>query len=410
MAPAVLRHCVLDALGAAGIAVNGSDPWDVRVHDDRLYRRILLHGPVGLGDAYVEGWWDCDALDQLFDRALRAGLPARLRFTPPVLRACLGEWLLNRQSRTRAGHSARAHYDLGNDLFAAMLGPRLVYSCAVWENAATLDQAQEAKLELICRKLDLRPGLTLLDIGCGWGALARYAAERFGCSVVGITLSPEQAALARDRCRGQPVQILLQDYREVRGRFDRVVSVGMFEHVGPKNYRAFMRVLRRGLADDGLSLLHFIATQRSWPNLGDPELLWVKKHIFPGGAIPSMKQVAAAAEGLFVYEDLQNLGPHYDPTLMAWFANFDRAWPALRPRYGDGFYRLWKYYLLSAAGVFRSRKYQVWQIVLSPRGVRGGYTRPLMPQARLATPAEESPPGIVVRASRAHPPTRVGMS
>jgi cyclopropane-fatty-acyl-phospholipid synthase len=386
-----LRQRIDRALDAAGIAVDGPNPWDVQVHNDRLYDRVFLYGPIGLGDAYVDGWWDCGALDQLFDRALRAGLPSRLWWTPAVLGAWLGERLFNLQTRPRAGRAVRAHYDLGNDLFAAMLGSRMVYSCALWDGAATLDEAQDAKLELICRKLGLHEGMTLLDIGCGWGGLAAYAAERFGCSVVGVTLSPEQAALARERCRGLPVRILLQDYREARGRFDRVVSVGMFEHVGPKNYAAFMRAVRGALADDGLGLLHTIGAQRPWPSLADPELLWHRRHIFPGAAIPAMSQITAAAEGLLVFEDAENIGPHYDPTLMAWHANFERAWPRLRARLGERFSRLWTYYLRSAAGVFRSRKYQVWQVVLSPRGVRGGYRRP-------ERAAATEPPRVVVRA------------
>jgi cyclopropane-fatty-acyl-phospholipid synthase len=393
VALAALRPRIDRALDAAGIVINGPNPWDPQVHDGRVFRRVLLHGAIGLGDAYVDGWWDCAALDRLFDRALRAGLPSRLWWTPPVLGAWLGERVFNRQTRPRAGRSVRAHYDLGNDLFEAMLDSRMVYSCALWDGAATLEEAQEAKLELICRKLGLQEGMTLLDIGCGWGGLAAFAAERFGTSVVGVTLSPEQAALARERCRGLPVKILLRDYREVRGRFDRVVSVGMFEHVGPKNYVAFMRALRDALADDGASLLHTIGTQRPWPSLKDPELLWHRRHIFPGAAIPSMSQITAAAEGLLVLEDVENIGPHYDPTLMAWHANVERAWPGLRDRLGERFSRLWTYYLRSAAGVFRSRKYQVWQIVLSPRGVCGGYRRPDRARAGAA-----EPPRVVARA------------
>lgn len=369
------RNRLADALAAAGVAIGGKRPWDVAVHNPRLAGRITRHGLVGLGDAYVDRWWDCPALDQLFDRLLRADIPSSFRSTPPAIVARIRETLFNPQRRGASTANIHAHYDLGNDLFRAMLDRRMVYSCALWDGAPTLDEAQEAKLDLICRKLCLEPGMRLLDIGCGWGGLARYAAEHHGCSVVGITLSPRQASVAEEQCRGLPVKIRLQDYRTLwsPGAFDRVVSVGMFEHVGPKNHRAFMRTVDRCLAPGGLALLHFFATRRSWPNRVDSEVLWVQRHIFPGMAVPSMAQVGRAADGLFVFEDLHNIGADYDATLMAWFDNFNRAWPDLSARYGEPFYRMWKYYLLSCAGAFRSRKYHVWQIVLSRKGVPGGY-------------------------------------
>ncbi len=361
------------ALREAGVTVNGDRPWDIRVHDERLYRRVASQGLPGFGDAYVDGWWDCDAIDELNFRCLRADLSRRFRLNRVTLGRYVKERLLNLQSRRRAFSNGEAHYDLGNDLFEAMLDRRLVYSCGYWEDAATLEEAQEAKLELVCRKLHLEPGMRILDIGCGWGSFVQYAAERHGCEAVGITVSGEQVAFARERCRGLPVEVRLQDYRDVEGPFDRVVSIGMFEHVGPKNHRAFMRTVERCLADGGLFLLHFFATRRTWPNLLDTEVIWITRRIFPGGVVPSLKQVGAALDGLFVTEDLHNFGAHYDPTLLAWFERFDRSWPRLRARYGDRFYRMWKYYLLTWAGAFRSRKYQVWQLVLSKTGVPGGY-------------------------------------
>jgi cyclopropane-fatty-acyl-phospholipid synthase len=364
------------ALDTAGIALDGPNPWDVQVHDRRLFRRVSLYGAVGLGDAYVDGWWACEAVDQFFDRCMRAELPSVVRFAVPNLRAWFVEKLFNTQTRPAADRNVRHHYQLGDDLFTAMLDPRMVYSCGYWRNAQTLAEAQEAKLDLICRKLDLQPGMTFLDIGCGWGGLVQYAAERCGCRCIGITLSPDQARIAVDRCRGLPVEIRLQDYRDIEKKFDRVASVGMFEHVGQKNHRTYMQAVRRALKDDGLALIHFFATQRDWPNLRDSEVLWIKKHIFPGMVVPTLSQIGAATRGLLILEDLHNFGADYDPTLMAWFENFHRAWPRLRDKYGDRFYRVWKYYLLICAGAFRSRKYQLWQVVLSPRGKKGGYLRP----------------------------------
>jgi cyclopropane-fatty-acyl-phospholipid synthase len=367
---------VAGLLASAGITLNGDQPWDIAVHDSRLFRRVMWGGLIGLGDAYVEGWWDCPAVDQLFDRSLRADLPAALRSAPPNWFHLVRESILNLQTRRRARRHGLFHYDLGDDLFSRMLDRRMIYSCAQWDGAASLDEAQERKLALICRKLDLRPGHRLLDIGCGWGGLARFAAERHGCRVVGITVSDAQARAAADRCRGLPVEVRLQDYRDVREQFDRIVSVGMFEHVGAKNHRTYMQALSRCLKDDGLSLLHFFSTRRSWPNRLDTEVAWITRRVFPGIVVPSLAQVGRAIDGLFVLEDAENIGAHYDPTLMAWCANFDRTWPELRDTYGERFRRLWRYYLLSGAGAFRSRKYSVWQMVMSKLGVRGGYRRP----------------------------------
>jgi cyclopropane-fatty-acyl-phospholipid synthase len=249
----------------------------------------------------------------------------------------------------------------------------MLYTCAYWKKASSLDEAQEAKLELICRKIGLRPGQHILDIGSGWGGFAQYAAERIGASVVGINVSREQVKRATEACRGLPVEIRLQDYRDVDESFDHIVSVGCLEHVGPKNHRRFMQTVHDRLRDGGLCLLHFIASGASFPNTSSTEILWINKHIFPGAVMPSLKQVGAAIDGLFVIEDLHNMGAHYDPTLMAWFANFERNWPQIEKQYGPRFYRMWKYYLLICAGAFRSRKYQLWQIVLSKEGVQGGY-------------------------------------
>jgi len=381
-----------ELLEPADIRVNGDRPWDLVVHDNRLEQRVRRGGLLALGDAYVEGWWDCDAIDDLFERLLRADIPHQLRWTPPAVGRWLIESALNLQSRTRSVGNIRRHYNLGTDLFRATLDPRMVYSCGSWRDARDLESAQRAKLDLVCRKAGLRPGMRVLDIGCGWGGLCRYAAEEYGCEVVGVTLSEDQVAFASEACAGLPVEIRLQDYRDVRERFDRIVSVGMFEHVGAKNHRAFMETAVRCLdPEDGLMLLHFFATQRSWPNRSDTEVLWIEKRIFPGMVVPSLAQVGRACEGLFVLEDLENFGADYEPTLLAWHENFTRHYEEIREQYPPPFDRLWSYYLLSCAGAFRSRKYQVWQFALSPRGVRGGYRRP---PARRET--EEAPPEVTM--------------
>ncbi|QIT54669.1 cyclopropane fatty acyl phospholipid synthase [Aquisalimonas sp. 2447] len=365
-----LERMMRDLLQQADIHVNGDRPWDMQLHGSNVPERAFAYGNLGLGEAYMDGDWDVERLDEFFFRVLRARIhhqvqPLRLIFHS--LRARL----LNLQSLRRARQVGEAHYDLGNDFYEAMLDSRMTYTCAYWKEAQTLDQAQEAKLDLICRKLELEPGMRVLDIGCGWGSFMQYAAEHYGVECVGLTISEEQVRLGRERCQGLPVEFRLQDYREVNETFDRVVSVGMFEHVGRKNHRTFMETVNRCLHDEGLCLLHTIGSNRR-NSTPDP---WIDKYIFPNGDLPSLGQIADAAEDLAIVEDLHNFGADYDHTLMAWHRNFEAAWPRFRDRYGERFHRMWRYYLLSCAALFRAREVQLWQFVLSPRGQLGGYRR-----------------------------------
>lgn len=362
-ASALLEH--------AGIHIDGDAPIDLRVHDDRLYPRVFAHGSLGLGEAYMDGWWDADDLPGLCTRLLTAGLDQELK-TLDALLAHLKARFINLQRGERAFEIGKAHYDLGNDLFHAMLGKRMVYSCGYWAKADNLDDAQAAKLDLVCRKLRLKTGQRVLDIGCGWGEALKYAAEHYGIEGVGITVSREQAEYARELCAGLPIEIRLQDYHDVDERFDAVYSLGMFEHVGAKNYRAYFETVRRCLNEDGLSLLHCIGSN-SAPGQTDP---WIEKYIFPNSMIPAASQVTSALENLFVVEDWHNFGADYDRTLTAWRANIEAAWPTLPTSYDERFRRMWRYYLAVSAAVFRSRRDQLWQITLSPNGVRGDYRVP----------------------------------
>lgn len=356
-------------LAPAGISIDGDRPYDIRINHDGFYQRVLRDGSLGFGEAYMDGWWECERIDEFFFRLMPTGPEKKIKKDPTLLLFMLGWVIFNPGRKSRAYQVGKRHYDIGNELYEQMLDRRMVYSCGYWKDATTLDEAQEAKLDLICRKLGLKAGDRVLDIGCGWGSFAKYAAERYGAEVVGITVSKEQAAYGRELCRGLPVEIGFMDYREVDGRFDHVVSVGMFEHVGYKNYRTYMEKVRACLEYDGLFLLHTIGSNTS--QMGRD--LWYNKYIFPNSMIPSMKQISASSEGLFVVEDLHNFGFHYYPTLMEWFRNFDTNWGKLKGRYDDRFYRMWKYYLLSFAGIFKARHHQVWQIVLSRKGVSGGY-------------------------------------
>jgi cyclopropane-fatty-acyl-phospholipid synthase len=370
-----VRACEL--LATADIRVGGDRPWDIRVDHPDTFDRILTRGSLGLGESYVDGWWECDQLDEFITRILRARLDEQVG-RAGWLWASLKARLTNLQSQQRAWQVGELHYDLGNDLYEAMLDPSMAYSCAYWPGAQTLAQAQEAKLELICQKLQLRPGMTLLDIGCGWGSLMLHAARHHGVDCVGLTVSKEQARLGSVKAQGWPVRFELADYRQFNPdghqRFDRIASVGMFEHVGHKNYRAFFEMARRSLRDDGLFLLHTIGKNRAGASI-DP---WIEKYIFPNGVLPSASEIAHFSEGDFVMEDWHNFGEDYDKTLMAWHARFEAAWPAMKDRYDERFYRMWRYYLLCCAGTFRARDNQLWQVVLSPGGRAGGYRRPLM--------------------------------
>jgi cyclopropane-fatty-acyl-phospholipid synthase len=358
-------------LALAGVCVDGPAPSDLQIHDQRFYSRVLAHGSLGLGESYMDGWWDVDDLDGFLFKLIDAHLDERVGGIEDAW-LFLKSRLLNLQRGRRAYVVGERHYDLGNDLFQAMLGKRLVYSCGYWKDAGDLDAAQEAKLDLVFRKLGLQPGMRVLDIGCGWGEALKLAAERYGVSGVGVTVSQEQAEFARELCRGLPVEIRVQDYREVGERFDRVLSIGMFEHVGVKNYRTYFDVARRCTADDGLFLLHCIGSSVS-SNHTDP---WIAKYIFPNSMIPSAEQIANSSEGVFVAEDWHNFGADYDRTLMAWRANFDAAWPQLAQKYGERFRRMWLFYLSASAAVFRARRDHLWQLVLSPNGVPGGYRAP----------------------------------
>ena len=363
------KAIVQNLLNYADIEINGPRPWDIQVHDERFYGRVLKEGSLGLGEAYLDGWWDAPELDEFFTRLLAADLDEKISGNWKALLWKAGQLLINRQTKKAAPKVGEHHYDLGNDLFCAMLDRRQVYTCGYWPNARNLDEAQEAKLDLVCRKLRLQPGQTVLDIGCGWGSFAKFAAEKYQVAVVGVTVSKEQVELGRDMCSGLPVQLQFKDYRDVTGEYDHIVSLGMFEHVGAKNYRTYMQVVSDHLKPEGLFCLQTIGINSSC-NVNDP---WFDRYIFPNYLLPSPAQISQAIEKLFVIEDWHSFGNDYGKTIMAWFKNFDDNWESLRPKYGDRFYRMWKYYLLTCAGAFRARKNNLWQIILSKKGVPGGY-------------------------------------
>jgi cyclopropane-fatty-acyl-phospholipid synthase len=368
------RALVAKALAQCGVTLDGTRPFDLRVTDPRALWRLARDGSLGLGEAYMDGQWECARIDELVDRLLRHGLNERFSGTAANRWLNIVSRLRNLQTRARAGMVAAHHYDIGNDLYEAMLDSSMNYSCGYWESADSLEQAQRHKMELVCRKLELRPGMRLLDIGCGWGGMARYAAEHYGVEVVGVTVSREQYVYARERARGLPVDIRLQDYRDLGGKFDRVLSIGMFEHVGYKNYATYFSKCRELLRGDGLFLLHSIGGN-SRRQSADP---WLHRYIFPNGMLPSIGQIGDCIAPHFVMEDWHNFGVYYDRTLMAWHDRIEGAWATLGERYDERFRRMWRFYLLACAGAFRARNVQLWQIVLSTSRRAGGYRRPTL--------------------------------
>jgi cyclopropane-fatty-acyl-phospholipid synthase len=363
-----------ELLAEAGIVIGGQRDWDMVIHDPQTAERILGGGSLGLGESYMDGWWDCPKLDEFIARVLFARLDDKVRTTAMMMQVIRARFF-NLQNPRRAWTVGEVHYDLGHDFFESMLDDHLAYTCGYWAAADTLEDAQTAKLDLICRKLGLQKSMRLLDIGCGWGSLMKFAAEHYGVECVGLTISRDQAEHGKARCGGLPVDFWLQDYRQFNcdgaERFDRIASIGMFEHVGHKNYRAFFDVARRSLADDGLFLLHTIGKNlRSTPT--NPR---IDRYIFPNCELPSLGQIADASESSFIIEDVHNFGADYDRTLMTWHERFEAAWPRFAERYGPRFRRMWRFYLLGCAGTFRARTNQLWQIVLSPTGIPGGYRR-----------------------------------
>ncbi len=364
------KNVVQELLSEADIAIGGSNPWDIEVHNEDVYARILREGSLGLGESYMDGWWDVPELDQFFARALAANLGQKVVSAKFLAQAAVAR-ILNMQSKRRSHEVAEKHYDLGNEFYEYMLGKHMQYTCAYWKAADNLEQAQENKLDLVCRKLQLKPGDKVLELGSGWGGFAKHAAEKYGCEVTAYNISKEQVAYSREYTKGLPVTFVQEDYREANGTFDKVVAIGVFEHVGYKNYRGLMEIAHRVLPDHGMALFHTIG-RNTTAHTTDP---FINKYIFPGGMLPSIAQVGSSFEKLFVMEDWHNFGPYYDKTLMAWDENFTNNWDKVKGADGkdEHFYRMWRYYLLSCAGSFRARNIQLWQVVLSKNGIPGGY-------------------------------------
>ena len=362
---------IRNLLGEVGIEVNGPNAYDLQVTDTRFYKRVLADGALGFGESFMEGWWDCEDVVELIARIAAGNLESKLKRSGKLMWEAFKARMFNLQSRARSPIVGRDHYDRTLEAYRCMTDEWITLSCGYWKDATTLDEAQAAKLDLICRKVGISRNDRVLDIGCGFGSFAKFASSRYGCEVVGINISPEQAKEARKACDGLPVTIINCDYRDTTsylkdGKFDKAMSAGMFEHVGYKNLNAYFEAVNAALNDDGIFCLHTCGSSVSTTR-NDP---WYDKYIFPNGMLPSIRQIGTAIEGMFVMEDWHNFGYDYSLTLRSWYENFERNWPGPKD---DEFYRMWKYYLLACAGWFQSRYVQLWQIVLSKHGVPGGY-------------------------------------
>lgn len=351
----------------------GSDlPLRLNIHNPNTYDRILAFGTLGFCEAYMEGWWDEENnnLVELIGLFHRSNVYAKARdnVTVALVLKVITQRLqtlpiLIQNSRKNVQH----HYDLGNDFYQHFLDPTMTYSCGYClREADSLEQMQLQKYELICKKLALQPGESLIDIGCGWGGMLIYAAERYGISGTGITLSVEQAKLARERIEqkrlGDRIKIVIADYREVTGQFDKFVSIGMFEHVGKGNFATFMQKASELLTPNGVGLLHTIVTQNNERNGA-----WVDKYIFPGGYAPQLHELTQElwAAKLSVAH-CENLKPHYAETMTRWADNFmsNRTEIAsLNQSYDERFLRMWYLYLQSFEASFRYGGLHVYQLL-----------------------------------------------
>lgn len=373
-----MKQFAENLLNEIGVTINGNKPYDIQIHDDRIWGRIARDQSVGAGEAYMDGWWDCDRLDELYYRICRHKLEFKFQSKLKATLKTIRNSLINQQSRAKAAEVSQRHYNVGNRLFELMLGPSMAYTCGYWKDATNLDDAEFAKYELVCKKLDLKPGEEVLELGCGWGGLAKYMAEKHGCKVVACDVGVGPAAYAKEHCKGLPVEIYECDYRDVdvynpkKKQFDKIVSVGVLEHVGYKNYSTLLDIASNFMKDDGIFLLHSIGSNIT-VNFCDP---WINNYIFPNGHLPSLKQLGKTFENRFVMEDLQNFGAYYDKTLLGWHENLNKHWPELKgesKQFDERFLRMMNYYLLTCAGGFRARSMQLWQFVLTKEGRLNGY-------------------------------------
>jgi len=369
------RKLVTNLFSRAGVTVNGPNPWDPQVHDTGFFDRVLTGGSLGFGESYMDGAWDVEQLDALVRRIIQVKATGSSVVTLNRFWHDLKSRLVNLQTRKGSLAIAEAHYNLDHRLYQQFLGPYNQYTCCFFNKAKTLEEAEVEKLEMICNKLQLKPGDKVLDIGCGWGGFARYAAQTRNCKVTGISISREQIAYARKYTAGLPVEIVESDYRDLprlyaSGHFDKVAIIGMIEHVGYKNYRQLFEIVHQLLNDEGIFLLHTIGNSAT-TTVVDP---WIEKYIFRNSMAPSMAQLAKSAEELLVIQDWENYGHYYGPTLAAWHRNFNENWENIRTiegaqRFDERFRRMFNYYFLACKAGFETEHVYLWHLVMTKQGM-----------------------------------------
>ncbi len=344
------------------------------IHDDRAFTRMLVGGSTGAGEAYMDGLWSSPDLRAVLSGALANARRVRLDAAMSLPRRICDLWRHARRRNTRSGsqQNIQAHYDLGNEFFRLFLDESLAYSCAIWDGCEDLGAAQQAKFEVVCRKLALRPGDRVLEIGCGWGGFAMYAAQTTGCQVVGITVSSEQHRLASQRVAAagldERVRIIYSDYRDVQGTFDKVVSIEMFEAVGREYWDGFFATCARVLRPGGTMLLQTIGIQDEDAGAGLRASGWISKYIFPGGVLPAVveirESVRRGGQALAV-RAIDEIGPHYVRTLDEWRHRFWRAEARVRALgFDDRFIRMWDFYLASCASSFETNTIRDVQVLI----------------------------------------------
>lgn len=356
-------------LRQSGINLNGNRPWDIQVNDPTVFREVILKGSLGFGDSYAAEKWDVKQIDTMFEKLLLSNTKHSLNVID-VLQS-IQSAIINTQAGKRAFQVGHKHYDIGNEMYSFMLGESMGYSCGMYANDTdTLTVAQYNKFDSLCRKLQLRPGMKVLEIGAGWGTFARHAAKNYGVEVVGLTVSKEQKAFAEERCKGLPVKFLLVDYQKLSKRynnyFDRVVSIEMIEAVGKKNFRKYFEIIEASLKADGLFGLQAI--------IGTGEVdSFISTRIFPNGRLPSPQDIVNKTKNLLQIKHWESFGTDYDKTLLAWESNFRKNWNKISQLtdtsgeflYDTKFYRMWRYYLLCCAATFRIGFNDVAQIIMS---------------------------------------------
>jgi cyclopropane-fatty-acyl-phospholipid synthase len=365
------KNTVEKLLDKCNIKINGTNPQDIIVHDDRFYKMVLSSGELGLAESYMYKYWSSNNLyETLYLLSKNFNKLSYIDFNFNDFLNMTKSYLFNNQTIEKALVDVQSHYDIGNDLYTRMLDNNMQYTCAFFQDTNDLNTAQEQKMDLIGQKLNLKPGDTLLDIGCGWGYLINYLSKKYNVQGLGITLSEEQLKYAEINFKNNSnASYKLMDYRNIPKdmKFTKIVSVGMLEHVGNKNYEEYFDIVHDHLTDDGIALIHTIGCQNSLRGISSGSgsgSKFIDKYIFPNGHIPTWDEISPIVSKKFLIQDWQNFGKYYDNTLQSWYKNINSKWDEI-PNYDEKFKRMWNFYLLGCAANFNLCHMNLWQILIT---------------------------------------------